>query len=133
MSELRFTEDHEWVLMEDDGVAVVGITDYAQDQLGELVFVELPEIGTEYSQGSDTAVIESVKAAGEIKAPVGGTVVVGAEEAVLTSAVLAPPGQRGPPVESPLNSSAGFAGDVLKWASGLEARRRSSFAAARLW
>ena len=75
MSEIRFTEDHEWILMEDDEVGLVGISDYAQDQLGELVYVELPEVGTEYSQGSDTAVIESVKAAGEVKAPVGGTVV----------------------------------------------------------
>ena len=75
MSEMRFTEDHEWILMEDEEVGIVGITDYAQDQLGELVFVELPEVGAEYSQGSETAVIESVKAAGEVKAPVGGTVV----------------------------------------------------------
>ena len=75
MSELRFSEDHEWVLVEDGEIAVVGITDYAQDQLGELVFVELPDVGTEFSQGSDAAVIESVKAAGEVKAPVSGTVV----------------------------------------------------------
>ena len=75
MSEMKFTEDHEWILMEDDEVGVVGITDYAQDQLGELVFVELPEVGSECSQGAEAAVIESVKAAGEVKAPVGGTVV----------------------------------------------------------
>ena len=75
MSDMKFTEDHEWILMEDDEVGVVGITDYAQDQLGELVFVELPEVGTEWSQGAETAVIESVKAAGEVKAPVGGVVV----------------------------------------------------------
>ncbi len=75
MSEMKFTEDHEWILMEDDEVAVVGITDYAQDQLGELVFVELPQIGSEWSQGGEAAVIESVKAAGEVKAPVAGTVV----------------------------------------------------------
>ena len=74
MGEMRFTEDHEWVLPEEDGTALVGITDYAQDQLGELVFVELPEIGTEFSQHSDAVVIESVKAAGEVKAPVSGTV-----------------------------------------------------------
>ena len=75
MSEMKFTEDHEWILMEDDGVGVMGITDYAQDQLGELVFVELPEVGSEWPQGAEAAVIESVKAAGEFKAPVGGTVV----------------------------------------------------------
>ena len=75
MSEMQFTEDHEWILMEDNEVGVVGITDYAQDQLGELVFVELPEPGGEYVQGAEVAVIESVKAAGEVKAPVGGTVI----------------------------------------------------------
>ena len=75
MSEMKFTEDHEWILMEDEEVGRVGITDYAQDQLGELVFVELPEVGGKYAQGSETAVIESVKAAGDVKAPVGGTVI----------------------------------------------------------
>lgn len=74
MSEMKFTEDHEWILLEDDEVGIVGITDYAQDQLGELVFVELPEVGAEYTQGSEAAVVESVKAAGEVKAPVSGTV-----------------------------------------------------------
>ena len=74
MSDLRFTEDHEWIRIEDDDVAVVGITDYAQDQLGELVFVELPEVGGELDQGEEAAVIESVKAAGELKIPVSGTV-----------------------------------------------------------
>ena len=53
---------------------VVGITDYAQDQLGELVFIELPEVGAEFEQGAESAVIESVKAAGELKIPVSGTV-----------------------------------------------------------
>ena len=74
MSDLRFTEDHEWIRIEEDDVAVVGITDYAQDQLGELVFVELPEIGAELDQGDEGAVVESVKAAGELKIPVSGTV-----------------------------------------------------------
>ncbi len=75
MSAVKFTKDHEWILMQDDGIGVIGITDYAQDQLGELVYVELPEIDTELSGGSDAVVIESVKAAGEVKAPVSGTVV----------------------------------------------------------
>ena len=75
MSAKKFTEDHEWILMEDEDIGVVGITGYAQDQLGELVFVELPEPGDEYHQGAEVAVVESVKAAGEVKAPVGGTVV----------------------------------------------------------
>lgn len=74
MSDLRFTEDHEWIRIEEDDVAVVGITDYAQDQLGELVFVELPEVGAELDQGDEGAVVESVKAAGELKVPVSGTV-----------------------------------------------------------
>ncbi len=75
MSAVKFTKDHEWILMQDDGVGVIGITDYAQDQLGELVYVELPEIDKELGAGSDAVVIESVKAAGEVKAPVSGTVV----------------------------------------------------------
>lgn len=75
MSDIKFTEDHEWIRMEDDETGVCGISDYAQDQLGELVFIELPESGTEVSQGSEAAVIESVKAAGELKAPVSGTII----------------------------------------------------------
>ena len=75
MSEMRFTEDHEWILLEDDDIATVGITDYAQEQLGELVYVELPDVDLELTQGSEAATIESVKAAGEIKAPVTGTVI----------------------------------------------------------
>ncbi len=74
MSTIKFTKDHEWVQLEDDGVATVGITDYAQDQLGELVYVELPEVEKEFGAGSDAVVIESVKAAGEVKAPVSGSV-----------------------------------------------------------
>ncbi len=68
-----FTEDHEWVVVEGD-TATVGITDHAQDQLGDIVFVELPEIDEEYEKGDDTAVVESVKAAGDVHNPVSGTV-----------------------------------------------------------
>ena len=74
MSDLWFTESHEWIRVESDESAVVGITDYAQEQLGELVFVELPEPGTELGQGAESAVIESVKAAGEVKMPTSGKV-----------------------------------------------------------
>ena len=74
MSDLWFTEDHEWIRIEDGAVAVVGITDYAQELLGELVFVELPDVASELDQGEEAAVIESVKAAGELKMPVSGTV-----------------------------------------------------------
>ena len=73
MSELRYTDDHEWALVEGDTITV-GITDYAQEQLGELVYVELPAVGTVVQQGDDAAVIESVKAAGDVKSPVSGTI-----------------------------------------------------------
>jgi len=73
MSEIRFTEDHEWVRIEGD-VAKVGITDYAQEQLGDIVFVELPEVSAALSQGDEAAVIESVKAASDIYAPISGEV-----------------------------------------------------------
>lgn len=73
MSDLKFTEDHEWVRVEGD-VATVGITTYAQEQLGDIVFIDLPEAGTELAQGDDAAVVESVKAASDIYAPVSGEV-----------------------------------------------------------
>ncbi len=75
MSDIRYTEDHEWVVNEGDNRARVGITDYAQDQLGELVFIELPEVGSEVSQGDAIAVIESVKSASDLISPVSGKVV----------------------------------------------------------
>ena len=74
MSDLRYTKEHEWVRLDGD-LATVGISDYAQEQLGELVFVELPEIGRQVSQGGSLAVVESVKAASDVYAPVGGEVV----------------------------------------------------------
>ncbi len=69
-----FTEDHEWVVVEGE-MATVGITDHAQDQLGDIVFVELPEVDEEYGKGDDISVVESVKAAGDVHNPVSGTVV----------------------------------------------------------
>ncbi|MGK2285939.1 glycine cleavage system protein GcvH [Pedomonas sp. V897] len=69
-----FTKDHEWVRVEGD-TGTVGITDYAQGQLGDVVYVELPEIGRTVSQGDELAVVESVKAASEVYAPVSGEVV----------------------------------------------------------
>lgn len=74
MSQMRITEDHEWIRMESDGTGTVGITHFAQEQLGDIVFVELPEVGKKLAKGDDAAVIESVKAAAECKAPVSGTV-----------------------------------------------------------
>ena len=73
MSERRYTQDHEWVDMDGD-IGTVGITDYAQEQLGDVVFVELPDIGKVLAKGDEAAVIESVKAAAEIYAPIGGEV-----------------------------------------------------------
>src|SRR5437016_1168353 len=74
MSAIRFTRDHEWVRLEGD-IAVIGITDYAQEQLGDVVYVELPEIGRQVEQGKEAAVVESAKAASEVYAPVSGEVV----------------------------------------------------------
>jgi glycine cleavage system H protein len=73
MSHMRFTKDHEWVRVE-GSVATFGITDHAQDQLGDIVFVELPSVGTALAQGDEAAVVESVKAASEVYAPVSGEV-----------------------------------------------------------
>lgn len=73
MSETRFTRDHEWVRLE-DGIATVGITDHAQGQLGDLVFVELPEPGRNVVAGEGCAVVESVKAASDVFAPIAGRV-----------------------------------------------------------
>jgi glycine cleavage system H protein len=74
-SHLQYTESHEWIGTEEDGIARIGITDYAQEALGDLVFVELPAVGDEISQGDPCAVVESVKAASDIYAPVSGTVI----------------------------------------------------------
>jgi len=73
MSSLRFTTEHEWIRLEGD-LAVVGITDYAQSQLGDVVYVELPEIGRQVEKGKEAAVVESVKAASEVYAPASGEV-----------------------------------------------------------
>ncbi len=73
MTQLRFTKDHEWVRLDGD-LAVIGITDYAQSQMGDVVYVELPEIGHRLEQGKEAAVVELVKAASEVYAPVSGEV-----------------------------------------------------------
>jgi len=79
--ELRYTESHEWVRTQPDGSVLVGITDFAQDALGDLVFVDLPQVGKTFVAGQAIAVVESVKAASDIYAPVGGTV-TGVNEAL---------------------------------------------------
>lgn len=74
MSTLKFTREHEWIRMESD-VAVVGITEHAQELLGDVVFVELPAVGARFKRGDEAAVVESVKAASEVYAPASGEVV----------------------------------------------------------
>jgi glycine cleavage system H protein len=71
---MKYTEEHEWLQLDGD-IVTVGITEHATDQLGEIVFVELPEVGTETSRGDEVVVIESVKAASEIVAPLDGEIV----------------------------------------------------------
>jgi glycine cleavage system H protein len=77
--DLKYTKTHEWVKTEADGTLLVGITDHAQDQLGDMVFVEPPVAGRQLKQGEECAVVESVKAAADIYAPVAGEVVAGNE------------------------------------------------------
>ncbi|PHM74348.1 glycine cleavage system protein GcvH [Xenorhabdus kozodoii] len=74
-AELKYTESHEWVRSEGNGEYTVGITEHAQKLLGDMVFVDLPEIGTEVNSGDDCAVVESVKAASDIYAPVSGKII----------------------------------------------------------
>ena len=74
MAKLYFTEDHEWISLDGD-VATIGITNHAQEQLGDLVFVELPEAGRKVEKGDSVAVVESVKAASDVFSPVDGTVI----------------------------------------------------------
>ncbi|SFF74222.1 glycine cleavage system H protein [Duganella sp. CF458] len=91
-ADLKYTESHEWVRAEADGTVTVGITEFAQDALGDIVFVELPKVGASFTAGDDAAVVESVKAASDIYAPVSGEVVavndavVGAPESINTDA-----------------------------------------------
>lgn len=74
MSTLKFTEDHEWISIDGD-IATVGITNHAQEQLGDVVFVDLPEVGASVEKGGDAAVVESVKAASDVYAPIDGEIV----------------------------------------------------------
>ena len=74
-SELKYVASHEWIRDEGDGSVTIGITDHAQDLLGDVVFVELPDVGAEFSAGEDTGVVESVKAASDVYAPLSGKIV----------------------------------------------------------
>jgi len=73
--ELRYVSSHEWVRLEDDGTATICITDHAQEALGDVVFVELPEVGAQLGAGDEAGVVESVKAASDIYAPIGGEII----------------------------------------------------------
>ena len=73
--DLRYTKEHGWLRKEEDGTVTIGITDYSQDTLGELVYIELPEIGQELEAGGELAVVECIKAADDLQAPVAGEVV----------------------------------------------------------
>ena len=74
-TELKYASSHEWARLEEDGTVTVGISDHAQDALGDVVFVELPDLGASLSAGDEAGVVESVKAASDVYAPVGGEVV----------------------------------------------------------
>ncbi len=79
-ADLKYTKSHEWVQVEADGTVSVGITDHAQDLLGDMVFVETPAVGRQLAQGEECAVVESVKAASDVYAPIAGEVVASNEE-----------------------------------------------------
>jgi len=74
-SELKYSKEHEWVRIDDDGNAIIGITDHAQELLGDMVYVELPEVGTNVAVEDETGVVESVKAASDVYAPVSGEII----------------------------------------------------------
>ena len=79
-SELKYSKEHEWVRIDEDGHAIVGITDHAQELLGDMVYVELPEVGTNVAVEDETGVVESVKAASDVYAPVSGEIIEVNEE-----------------------------------------------------
>ncbi|MDA0239473.1 MAG: glycine cleavage system protein GcvH [Proteobacteria bacterium] len=74
MADVKYTEEHEWIEMDGD-IGTVGISDFAQEQLGDVVFVEVPDVGKKFTKGEEAAVVESVKAASEVYAPVDGEIV----------------------------------------------------------
>ncbi len=79
-SDLKYTREHEWVRVEDESTVTIGVTDHAQAQLGDLVFVEVPEVGQSLGAGDAAAVVESVKAASDVNAPVAGEVIAANEQ-----------------------------------------------------
>jgi len=87
-TELRYTKSHEWVRREDDGTVTIGITEHAQELLGDLVFVEAPEAGSTYAVGDDCAVVESVKAASDVYSPLTGDIIEANEALADTPEVI---------------------------------------------
>ncbi len=81
-AELKYTKSHEWIRREDDGTVTIGITDHAQEALGDIVFLDLPEAGRVVAAGEECAVVESVKAASDIYAPVAGEIIAGNDAAL---------------------------------------------------
>jgi glycine cleavage system H protein len=81
-ADLKYTQSHEWVRLEADGTVLVGITDHAQEALGDIVFLELPDIGRNVKAGEECAVVESVKAASDIYAPIAGEVIARNDDAI---------------------------------------------------
>lgn len=79
-SELKYTKEHEWIRLDDEGNAVIGITDHAQELLGDMVYIELPEVEDTIATGDETGVVESVKAASDIYAPISGEIIEVNEE-----------------------------------------------------
>lgn len=79
-SELKYVASHEWIRVEGDGIVTIGVTDHAQDLLGDVVFVELPDVGAELASGDEAGVVESVKAASDVYAPLSGEIVAINEE-----------------------------------------------------
>ena len=86
MAETRYTSDHEWVRLEDDGTLTIGITDHAQEALGDIVFIELPEVDLEVAEGESCATVESTKAASDVFAPLAGRI------AEINEAIVEDPG-----------------------------------------
>lgn len=74
LADLKYSKEHEWILINDEGLATIGITDHAQELLGDMVYVELPEVGNSIESGEETGVVESVKAASDIYAPISGEI-----------------------------------------------------------
>ena len=79
-NELKYSKEHEWIRLDDEGTAVIGITEHAQELLGDMVYVELPEVGDNVATGDESGVVESVKAASDIYAPISGEIVEVNEE-----------------------------------------------------